>query len=147
VAGEDIQTQEFSVRTRQEPPPGPGGLPQAEGYTVRSVFEVTIRDLDRAGQLPSAATDAGGEATRIQGMSFGIEDDDAQQRQAREQAFQDARDKAEQYADLVGRELVSVTELGGPTAPPAAAAETAAPPVEPGQLTVRVHVQVTWALG
>lgn len=152
IAEQDVQTRDFSVRTREEPPSGPEDRSQVTGYVVRNLFEVTIRDVDRVGDVLAAATEATGDATRIQGLQFALVDAVAQQQQARERAFADARARAEQYADLVGRELgdlVSIEEGVGfaPPGPAAARAEVAPPPVEPGQQQVHVQVQATWRLG
>lgn len=63
---------------------------------------------------------AGGDATRINGVSYSIEDDSALVRDARERAFHDARDRAEQYAQLSGLRLgqvIAISEVAG-EAPP-----------------------------
>ena len=154
VAQEDIRTQDVSVHATHTEPPRDRGRPQVTGYVVRNMVEVTIRDIDAVGELLGAVTEAGGDATRIQGLQFSVEDATAQRREAREAAFADARAKAEQYADLAGRELgqlVSVAEGGAGVPPPVPEAigdlgGEAAPPIERGQQTVEVQVQATWEL-
>lgn len=157
VAEEDIQTRDLAVEPRfAPPPPQGGGTPEIEGYTVRNLVEATVRDIDRVGDVLGAAVQAGGDAARLRGVSFSLEDDEELLAAARERAFAEARGTAEQYAELAGRELgavVSVQEtLGGIPPPPPrpvgleAAEDVAAPiPVQPGTQRVTVTVTVVWA--
>jgi uncharacterized protein YggE len=73
---------------------------------------------------------------------------------ARARAFTDAKDRAEQYAQLSGLTLgsvISISEVAG-TQPPvpmqrdAEMAMAAPVPVEPGQQTVGFSVTVIWEL-
>lgn len=159
IATEDIQSQDLSVRDRRPPPrPEVGGEQPAETSEIlaTNVVEVRIRELDRAGQVLQAASDAGGDATRIRGVRFELEDDGSLLADARERAFDDARDKAEQYADLAGRELGELvmlqehprtgSPLPGPLAEEAQAADTAVP-VEPGTQELTVRVAAVWSFG
>ena len=110
----DVQT----AGVQLYPQYGPDGQPNA-GYTARQDLTVTLRDLATAGDLIAAAVAAGGDAARLSGVSFAIADETPLRAEAREEAFADARAKAEQYAELVGRELgepVSVREDAGPGA-------------------------------
>lgn len=155
IAEEDIRTQDITVRQqRPEPvPPEPGAEPaEVDGYVVRNMLQVSVDDVDRAGEVLAAVVDAGGDAARVEGLSFALEDDAAVREQAREAAVEQARAQAEQYAGLVGRELgpvVSITEVGGatPAVGEAAMLDAAAPPVQPGLTTVSVQVQMSWELG
>jgi uncharacterized protein YggE len=61
-----------------------------------------IRDITKAGTIIDAVTDAGGNLTRINGISFTMNDPTAYNNQAREKAMQDANAKAEQMATLAG---------------------------------------------
>lgn len=157
VAEQDIQTREFDVSARYDHPRD--GEPVLRGYAVRNLVEVKVRDLDRAGDVLTAATEAGGDDARVHGVRFALEDNEAMLEAARERAFQDARARAEQYATLAGRELgtlVSVSEHL--TAPPPVhefdqrAMEEAAPapggavPVQPGQQEVEVKVTAIWSM-
>src|SRR6478609_8648919 len=98
---------------------------------------------------------AGGDATRINSVNYSIEDDSQLVKDARARAFNDAKDRAQQYAQLSGLSLgkvVSITESGGATPPPSpmpysrGGAEMAAVPVEPGQQTVGFSVTVIFEL-
>lgn len=159
VASEDIQTLDVSVRTQHHAPPGPGpepGGPPAAGaapIVAVNTVEVRIDDVDRAGEVLQAAADAGGDEARIRSVRFQLDDDDAHREAAREDAFADARRKAEHYAELAGRSLGPLVALEeqpsvGPP-PPVPAAEAggdAAVPIEPGSQTLRVRVTAVWAL-
>lgn len=153
VADDDIQTREFAVHPQRQG--GPEEPPEITGYMVRNLVEVTVREVDQAGDLLAAVADAAGDDARVQGLRWSLEDNEAQLVGAREQAFEDARAKAEHYAELAGvqlGELVSVTEVGAQLPPPqslteeAFDAEGAAPPIAPGEQEVGVRLQATWAL-
>lgn len=125
------------------------------GYVARHDLEVTLRDLDRAGEVIGVLADAGGDAVRLQGVAYALEDDAAPQEEARAEAFAAAREKAEQYAALTGRvlgDVVEVRETVAPSGPlPYAAsdvggAEAMAVALAPGSATVSVTVQVGWSL-
>jgi uncharacterized protein len=124
-------------------------LPQGF-YTATNSVEVTIRNLDAAGKVLSAATGAG--ANQLHGIRFEIEDPSALQADARKKAVEDARARAERLAQLAGVKLgpaVSITELdggGGPVPMFAMAKMDASTPVERGELTVTSTVQIVFAL-
>jgi uncharacterized protein YggE len=72
---------------------------------------------------------------------------------ARARAFQDAKNRADQYAQLSGLRLgkvLSISEATGstPTAgtPPAPPRSALAVPLEPGQQTVSFSVTAAWEL-
>jgi uncharacterized protein YggE len=128
------------------------------GYQVTQTLTVKLRDIAKAGQAISDAAAAGGNSTRINGVSFDIEDNQKLIEAARKNAFEDAKRKAQQYADLAGRSLGRVSQINESTeysAPPApyfagrAAADSAegmAVPVSPGQQQVSVNTSVVWEL-
>ena len=153
VAEEDTQTREFSVNPELRYPPE-GGAPTITGYTVRNVVEAKLRDLDQVGDILSAVVAAGGDAARVEGVTFALEDNTAMLQQARAAAFADARAKAEQYAQLAERPLGGLVSVSEATAPPpvpfprgAAEQDTAAVPIAPGEQEVAVTVTAVWALG
>jgi len=95
----------------------------------------------------------GGDATRINSVNYAIEDDSQLVKDTRARAFNDAKDRAQQYAQLSGLDLgevISITESGGATPPTPLpsprGAEMAAVPLEPGQQTVRFSVTVIFEL-
>src|SRR4029450_12083716 len=70
VAEADIQTAGIDIYPRY----ARGGA--IRGYQVSHQLTVKIRDLAKAGAIISAAVDAGGNAARLSGVWFAIEDDD-----------------------------------------------------------------------
>jgi uncharacterized protein len=126
-------------------------LPQGF-YNATNNVEVTIRNLDLAGKVLSAATSAG--ANQLYGLSFEIEDPSALQVEARKKAVEDARVRAERLAQLAGVKLgpaVSITESDGGGSGPmpafAMAKMASANPVERGELTITSTVQIVYSLG
>jgi uncharacterized protein YggE len=84
-------------------------------------------------------------------VNYSIEDDSQLIRDARSRAFDDAKQRAEQYAGLSGMDLgkvISISEVAGSTPPtPMPRADAAmSVPVEPGQQTVGFTVTVVWEL-
>jgi uncharacterized protein YggE len=119
-------------------------------YTATNNVEVTIRNLDTAGKVLSAATGAG--ANQLYGIRFEIEDPTPLQAEARKKAVEDARARAERLAQLAGVKLgpaVSIVELDGGSGPvPMMAMQRAdaSAPVERGELTISTTVQIVYAM-
>ncbi|MGD9622402.1 MAG: SIMPL domain-containing protein [Mycolicibacterium sp.] len=123
------------------------------GYRATNSIDVTIRDLDLASEAIALIVSTGGNATRINSISYSIDDDSQLVRDARARAFDDAKDRATQYAELSGLDLgkvISISESGGATPPQPIPAPRgmmeAAVPLEPGEQTVSFDVTVTWEL-
>lgn len=122
------------------------------GYRAGNAVNVTIRSLDKAPRVLSSIVDAGGNATRINAVNFTIEDDSKLVADARARAFEDAKARAGQYADLSGMSLgrvISISEAPGNAPPPpmpAPKAMAADVPLQPGQQTVSFSVTAVWEL-
>ena len=124
------------------------------GYRAANTISVRVRDLDAAPGTLATIIDAGGDATRINSVSFSIEDDSKLLSDARTKAFEDAKGRAQQYAELSELSLgtiisISETPGGGPPMPvpmPRADAMAAAVPLEPGEQTVSFSVTAIWEL-
>jgi hypothetical protein len=151
VDSKDMQTSDVSLFPSYTSKGAPNG------YTVNQGLTVKLRNLARAGETIGDAVVAGGDAARVQGVTFALEDNAALLEQARDAAYGDARKKAERYAKLSGRDLGQVElvseQLPTADAPIAfgAAASAAdaggsAVPVDPGQSQVSVSVTVRWSL-
>ncbi len=147
----DISTTQVSL----QPQFAGGDSTTIIGYRASNSIDVKIRKLDSASQTLSLIVSTGGDATRINSVNYSIEDDSQLVKDARSRAFNDAKDRAEQYAQLSGLNLgkvISITESGGSTPPPPpmpysrGAAELSAVPVEPGQQTVGFSVTVIFEL-
>jgi len=152
VDRKDISTTQVSLQP-QYGNPDASGSSNITGYRAGNTIRVKV-ERDSASQVLAVIVRAGGDATRINGVSYSIEDDSALVRGARERAFNDAKDRAEQYAQLSGLHLgqvISISEVAGETPPspvgmPMPRAMAAAPPVEPGQQTVSFTVTAVWEL-
>ena len=123
------------------------------GYRANNSIDVKLRKLDTASQALASIISTGGDATRINSVNYSIEDDSQLVKDARARAFNDAKDRAQQYAQLSGLKLgkvISITESAGSTPPTpmpsVKGAEMAAVPVEPGQQTVGFSVTVIFEL-
>ena len=153
-------------------PEGPTGAPgpQPEGsstpaestpvrgfYLAANSVEVTLRNMDKVGATLAAALEAG--ANSVDELWYDIDDRSALEQQARTEAMKQARQAAEQLAQLSGVGLgtvMSVVESGGgtpygmPSPMPAVhlAAEKASlsVPLAPGELTIVQTVQVVYAV-
>lgn len=149
VADADVQTRNVHLSPRYD-----GDGQDITGYTAGQDLDVTLRHLDTAGATISAAVDAGGDAARLQGVSYELDDDAALRSKARELAYADARARAQQYAKLAGRELgdvVLVHEEVTPSGPVPMAADStmataSAVPIAPGTTDVTVTADVRWSL-
>lgn len=122
------------------------------GYRASNSVSVKIRDLGSASQTLALIVSTGGDATRINSVNYSIDDDSKMVKDARARAFEDAKARAEQYAQLSGLKLgnvISISEATGSTPPtptPMPRAAMEAVPVEPGQQTVSFSVTVIWQL-
>ncbi len=122
-------------------------------YRATNSIDVTIRDLDLAPEAIGLIVNIGGNAARINSITYSIEDDSQLVRDARAKAFENAKERATQYAELSGLDLgnvISISESGGATPiPPMQAPRAtmeAAVPLEPGEQTVGFDVTVVWEL-
>jgi len=122
------------------------------GYRAGNSVNVTIRSLDKAPGALSSIVSAGGNATRINAVNFSISDDSTLVAAARARAFDDAKARATQYAELAGMSLgkvISISEAPGNALPPpmpAPKAMAADVPLEPGRQTVSFAVTAVWEL-
>jgi hypothetical protein len=156
VESRDIQTQTIRLSPRYErPAPRQGVTPPAElvGFTASNLVQVRVRRLANLGELLDAVVQAGG--NQIQGIRFEITDRSELYDQAREAAWQNALAKAEQLADLAGAELGPVVTISESSYTPARYEERAmafaadaggSVPVEAGEESVQISLQVTWSL-
>jgi uncharacterized protein len=155
----DIRTSSINVFQDRSGGPAPGpaesGMRQepASTFIVNNQIRITVRDIDLVADAINAAVNAG--ANQIYGLSFGIDDRLSLESDARAEAISDARARAEELAGLAGVELgavVRISEASGGFNPfgQAAFAESrgggGGAIVEPGQLSVAVTLQITFAI-
>ncbi len=152
IAEEDFHTSQFSIDPEVDFRNNGGQV--IRGYRVTSLLSVTVRDLDRVGEVIDDAVEAVGDDIRVRGVTFSIEEPAALQSEARALAMADAKAKAEELAELADVGLgkpTAISESSGGGVPPvffdaARAAELAETPISPGQLEITVTVQVTYAI-
>ena len=151
IDAKDIQTTNYNLWAEQTSnDQGPQGI---AGYHVNNQVNVTIRDINKVGDVLAAATGAG--ANSIYGISFSVADPAALEETARAAAVADANTQAEALAKLAGVELGDVQVIseviGQPVTPMGrgggyAVEQAAAPSISPGQLSYNVQVQVTFGI-
>ena len=149
IAEQDMATATFSVQPEYDQHNGR----HLRGYRVANHIEARVRDLDSLGQLLDSVVAAGGDSTVISGIRFIHDDTTALDTAARTRAWQDARRKAGQLAELAGLELgepAFIDEQSHPVPMPpmrlALMESAAATPVEPGELGVTVTITVGFTI-
>jgi len=156
VADKDIQTQYFNIYqvTRWD---DFKDQQVVIGYRVTNMVTAKIRDVEQAGPVIDAVAAAGGDYTRINNISFSVDDPTPYYEQARQKAITDAKAKAGQLADLAGVNLGKPTYISeGTIYPPVvyrdvgmeAMAPVPAPttPISPGEIELSLTVQVAYAI-
>jgi uncharacterized protein len=149
VDRKDISTTEVSLQPEHD-----SSGDTITGYRANNSIRVKIHPTDSASHVLAVIVGTGGDATRINSVSYSIADDSQLVKDARTRAFQDAKNRAEQYAQLSGLglgKILSVSEVSGggasPTGIPAPrGGMQEAVPLEPGQQTVSFSVTAVWEL-
>lgn len=150
VAESDITTSRLSVHNyfdRQV---------KRRTYHLSTRLDVIIRDLGSAESIANDLFATIGDGMEMQGITFGVEDDQAWRRQAVELAFADAKSKAEHLAALAEVTLGAVVSMNE-SAPDmfaarpamrsmAAAGAAADIPIEAGELDQTATVHVRWSI-
>ena len=88
------------------------------GYEVNNQLVVRLRDLDTVGDVIDDVTDAGGDLTRFQGISFSLEDTGPLKNKALTAAIEDAQAKAVHVAETSGVTLGSLVRISEGTTLP-----------------------------
>ncbi|HEY2344387.1 MAG TPA: SIMPL domain-containing protein [Xanthomonadaceae bacterium] len=153
VVERDIQTSSIGLQpqyTESSKQP-----PRISGYEARNSVTLRLRDMGRIGDVLAALVRLG--ANQIEGPSFAVDKPDEALDEARRAAVQQARDRAQLYADAAGlkvRRIVSISEsgevLGGSqkmTIGMIVSDRPNAAPVEAGENTLAVDLSVKFELG
>jgi uncharacterized protein YggE len=122
------------------------------GYRMSEQLQITVRDLDKAGDVVDTATAKG--ATEVNGMSFDVDDPTSAMDEARAAAIAQARTSAQKMAAAAGVSVgavVSISESSvsspGPYYYGAAARDAAAlTPIERGSQDVQATVTVVFEI-
>lgn len=153
VADKDIQTQHLSLN----PIYAPDGAGKITGYMAQHQLSVKVRDLTAVGTVIDEALKASGEAGRMYGLSFGVDDTSAAETDARARAYTNALSKATELAKAAGvglgrpiRIVESSAGMPGPVPMPGGmmarmAADTATP-IASGEQEVAVSVDVVYVV-
>lgn len=153
VAERDIQTSGLNLNPQYVYEPNQS--PRLTGYQASNTVTIRLRDLARVGPVVDATVSSG--ANTINGITFGLQNPDAAENSAREDAVKALTAKAELYARATGyriSRLVSLSESGGytPSPPVPMMARAVAmdaggsTPVAGGELSVRMNVSATYEL-
>jgi hypothetical protein len=148
----DIQTMHYSIQIDRYPEQRVAGAETEEAkptYRVSNMATVTIRDLEKVGDVLDAVVEAG--ANNIWGVNFSVDDPEVAQGEARANAIDNAGARAEELAELSGVVLgpvMSISEvMGGGAIPMGLSVERAmagAGPISPGEVEVSYQIQVVY---
>jgi len=154
VAEKDIQTTAYSIEMVTK-----WNVDTNEqitiGYKVTNTVTAKMRDMSKVGTIIDAAAEAGGNLTRVSGISFTVDDPTAYYTQAREKAMANAKAKAEQMAGLANITLGKafyISESGVYIPTPysikeyAAGSASGTTPISAGELEITVTVQVAYSI-
>lgn len=153
VDGKDIQTTSFNIYPSQQYEPGTGAV-TGTIYMVDNTVYVTVRDLDRLGELLDTVVRSG--ANSINGITFDVVDKESAQSEARELAMKNAREQAEELARVSDLSLGDIQTIStGYTSSPMAKEmygigggggmmASSYTPVSAGQLVLSAEVSVAF---
>jgi len=131
------------------------GTPTGEKtYAVDNTVYVTVRELDKLGDLLDTVVQAG--ANTVNSVQFDVADKDEALKTARADAVKDAQEKAKELAEASGLSLGEIQSIGFVDSNPypvfdgkgggGGAAEAASVPIQPGQLTFTVSVNISYEI-
>jgi len=153
IDAKDIRTTNFSIWPQDKYDPMSGTPTGEKVYSVDNTVFVTVRDLDKLGDLLDTVVTAG--ANTVNSIQFDVANKDEALKQARADAVKNAAKQAQELADAAGVKLGDIQSIGFYDSQPypvfdgkggGAAVEAAAVPIQPGQLTFTVTVNVTYEL-
>ena len=153
IDAKDIRTTNFSIWPQDKYDPLSGTPTGEKVYSVDNTVYVTVRDLAKLGDLLDTVVAAG--ANTVNSIQFDVADKDEALKQARADAVKNAAKQAQELADAAGVKLGDIQSIGFYDSSPypvfdgkggGAATEAAAVPIQPGQLTFTVTVNVTYEL-
>lgn len=155
VDPKDIQTTNFSIYPNTQVDPQTGKQ-IGTTYVVDNTVYVTIHQLDKLGSILDATVAAG--ANSVNSIQFDVADKSQAIQQAHDQAIKDARNQAQAIATAAGVSLGNLQTLSFYDNVPTpmmdtfgkgggmAAAPSAAVPINPGQMTLMVTVNMTYEI-
>lgn len=158
IKAEDIQTSGLSLSPlySQGRPGTEEQTPKITGYQANNTVAIRVEDLTKVGPVIDAGLGAG--ANNLEGVAFGLRNDEAARAAALTNAVREARAKAEALALALKVQLVGILEVaeGGvsinpPPYPKAgrfamAEALSAETPVSAGQVGVEASVTIRYRI-
>ena len=148
----DIRTINFSIYPQDKFDPQSGTPTGEKTYVVDNTVYVTVRKLDQLGDLLDTVVQAG--ANTVNSIQFDVADKAEALKQARADAVKDAEAQAKSLAEAAGLSLGEIQSISFVDNQPifdgkgggGAAVAEAAIPIQPGQLTFTVNVNISYAL-
>jgi uncharacterized protein len=150
----DIRTAYFSIYPSVQYDPQTGER-TGTTYVVDNSVYVTVRDIDKLGDLLDATLSAG--ANSVNSIQFDVEDKTAATKEARDAAVKDAEQQAQELADAAGVTLGELQRVDFySTVPPqvfssygkggGGAAEASSVPIQTGQLSITATVSESYEI-
>ena len=149
----DIRTTNFSIYPQDKYDPQTGTPTGDKTYVVDNTVYVTVHQLDQLGDLLDTVVTAG--ANTVNSVQFDVANKAEALKQARADAVKDAEAQAKSLAEAAGLSLGEIQSIGFQDSQPifdgkggggALAADAASIPIQPGQLTFTVTVNISYAL-
>ncbi|HDQ22683.1 MAG TPA: DUF541 domain-containing protein [Candidatus Uhrbacteria bacterium] len=106
IASEDIQTTNYSIYPRYD---WKDGMQVLRGYIVNQNVTVKIRQTDKIDQVLRIAGEL--KLNQIGGLSFGIDQPEVYRQEARVKALENAKEKANELARVMGVKLGKVVSF------------------------------------
>jgi len=155
IDAKDVRTTNFSIWPMDKYDPLSGAPTGEKTYAVDNTVYVTVRELDKLGDLLDTVVQAG--ANTVNSVQFDVAEKDEALMQARAEAVKDAEAQAQSLAQAAGLSLGEIQSISFTDVQPspifdgkggggAVAQEAAAVPIQPGQLTFTMNVNVTYLL-
>jgi uncharacterized protein YggE len=161
VEEKDLKTTSFNIYPRYEwrqtevclIPPCPSGERTLVGYEVTQSLQVKIRDLEKTAEILQAAADAG--ANQVGDLQFTVDKEDEFKKQAREEAINKAKTKAQELAKQLGVRLIRISNFSESglgvryyaleeSAAPLGIGGGEMPKIETGENKIEVTVTITY---
>lgn len=150
----DIRTTAYDISPRYD---YKSGANKIAGYQITQSATITVRDLNKVADIIDQVTQAG--ANSVEGPTFEIDEPETVKTEARTEAFDKVKTKAEGLAKVAGvtlGDIVSFSENSNDNVHPspvmydsfaAKTADTSTPPsIEPGSQELNVTVSVTYRI-
>jgi uncharacterized protein YggE len=154
IADKDISTQYYNINPVYNYDKGTQTL---TGYHVSNTISIKIRKIEDAGKIIDGVAVAGGDATRINSISFSVDNPEKYNEEVRKLAMADAETKAKQMASLgkvkLGK-ITYITESGGYIPPIIYRTDSAVKesmgvsttPISAGETEISLTVQIIYSI-